>query len=355
MHHHGVGGRDIETTFDNRRRQQHVVFAVIKGVHLVVELACRHLPMRHDIRDLRHLILEKLLDLAQIADPRHHIEALAAAVVFAQERLADGHRVELADISADRQPVDRRRADDREIAYAGERELQGARDRRRGQGQHVDIGAQLLQPLLVRDAEMLLFVDDQQPEILKPDALGQKRMGADDDIRRAFGNALAGERRIARRDKARQRPDIDREATEALGKALVMLPCQQRRRRDHRHLHARHGGHESGAHRHLGLAKAHVAADQPVHRLAGMHVVHHIGNGAQLVVGLLVGEARREILVGAMRRVHHRRLAQRTLGRDADQPVGHLADAFLQLGLLGLPGAAAKLVEQTGLMAVFRQ
>ena len=44
-----------------------------------------------------------------------------------------------------------------------------ARDRRRGQGQHMDIGAQLLQPLLVLDAEMLLLVDDQQAEVAELD------------------------------------------------------------------------------------------------------------------------------------------------------------------------------------------
>ncbi len=44
--------------------------------------------------------------------------------------------------------------------------------------------------------------------------------------------------------------------------------------------------------------------------------------------------------------------AQRALGRDPDQPVGHLADALLEPGLLGLPRAAAQLVEQPFLVAV---
>ena len=43
-------------------------------------------------------------------------------------------------------------------------------------------GAQLLQLLLVRDAEMLLFVDDQQAEILELHALAEQRMRADHDI-----------------------------------------------------------------------------------------------------------------------------------------------------------------------------
>ena len=42
--------------------------------------------------------------------------------------------------------------------------------------------AQLLQPLLVLHAEMLLLVDDQQAEIGELDTLGEQRVGADDDV-----------------------------------------------------------------------------------------------------------------------------------------------------------------------------
>ena len=111
------------------------------------------------------------LDFAEILDARHDIEGLAAAIALAQQRLADEQRVERRDEGADRQPVDRGRRDQRQFAHAGERELQRARDRRRRERQHVDLGAQLLQPLLVVDAEMLLLVDDEQAEILELIAL----------------------------------------------------------------------------------------------------------------------------------------------------------------------------------------
>ena len=77
-----------------------------------------------------------------------------------------------------------------EIANAGQRQLQRARDRRRGQRQHMDVAAQLLQPLLVPDAEMLLLVDDQQAEVLELDRLRQQRVRADDDIDLAAARCL---------------------------------------------------------------------------------------------------------------------------------------------------------------------
>ena len=46
-----------------------------------------------------------------------------------------------------------------------------------------------------------------------------------------------------------------------LSEGLVVLARQQRRRGDHRDLHALHRRHEGGADRHLGLAEADVAAD----------------------------------------------------------------------------------------------
>ena len=76
-----------------------------------------------------------------------------------------------------------------------------------------------------------------------------------------------------------------------------MLARQQRRRHDHRDLLAAHRRDEGGAQRHLGLAEADVAADQPVHRPAGRQVVEHAVDGGQLVVGLLVGEAGAELVV----------------------------------------------------------
>ncbi len=52
--------------------------------------------------------------------------------------------------------------------------------------------AHLLDALLVRDAEALLLVDDEQPEILELHVLRQQAVRADDDVDLAGGDA--GER-----------------------------------------------------------------------------------------------------------------------------------------------------------------
>ena len=196
------------------------------------------------------------------------------------------------------------------------------------------------------DAEMLLLVDDQQAEILELDALGQQRMGADDDVDRALLQRRLGLLGLLGRHQARQPADPDRQALEALDEVAVMLARQQGRRADHRDLLARHRRDEGRAQRDLGLAEADIAADQPVHRLARGQVVQHVGDRLQLVVGLGIGEAGAELLVEAFLRAHRLAAPHRALGGDGDQPVGHVGDALLQPRLARLPGDAAQAVER---------
>ena len=158
------------------------------------------------------------------------------------------------------------------------------------------LGAQLLELLLVGDAEMLLLVDDQQAEVLELDGLAEQRMGADDDVDGAVGEALLRLGKLRARNEPRGLRDLHREAAEALGEGLGVLAREQRGRHDDRDLLAVHGGDEGRAQRHLGLAEADVAADEAVHRPAGGQIVqHHVDRGL-LVVGLLVGEAGAELV-----------------------------------------------------------
>jgi hypothetical protein len=136
-----------------------------------------------------------------------------------------------------------------------------------------------------------------------------------------------------------------------------MLAGEQRRRHDDGDLHTVHRGDEGRPQRHLGLAEADVAANKAVHRPAGTKVFAHGMDGIRLVVGLVIREAGRELVVDALRRGEHRRVAHQPRGGDLDEAAGHVEQAFLQLGLARLPGDAAELVEQCirALAAVARE
>ena len=152
-------------------------------------------------------------------------------------------------------------------------------------------------------------------------------------------------------------PTSTGKAAEAIGKGLGVLARQQRGRHHHRHLLAVHHRLEGGAQRHLGLAEAHIAADQPVHRPAGREIGDGRVDRRLLVLGFLVGEARGELVHRAGRDREPRRLAELPLGRDLDQLMGDLADAVLHPRLARLPAGAAEPIElDAGLLgAVARQ
>ena len=124
-----------------------------------------------------------------------------------------------------------------------------------------------------------------------------------------------------------------------------MLSRQQRGRHHDGDLLAVERDRECRAQRHLGLAEADVAADQPVHRPAAFEVLQGGIDRAELVLGLLVGKARAELVIDMRLHRHFRRFVQMPLGGDLDQFAGDLADAVLELGFARLPAAAAEPVQ----------
>ncbi len=125
-----------------------------------------------------------------------------------------------------------------------------------------------------------------------------------------------------------------------------MLLGEQRRRAEHGDLLAVGDGDERGPQRDLGLAEAHVAAHQPIHRLAGGHVGDHRLDRRRLVGRLLEGEALGEglqvVLLDA-EGVAVARGAPRVQGEQLGGGVAHLL-CGARLGLV--PFAASQLVQR---------
>src|SRR3546814_3246618 len=62
---------------------------VVESGHAFLDLAWRHLPVRDDIAHLGHRLAQEFLDIGQVGDARGDDEALPAAIMFAQQCLAD--------------------------------------------------------------------------------------------------------------------------------------------------------------------------------------------------------------------------------------------------------------------------
>jgi hypothetical protein len=231
-----IGIRHVEAGFDDRRRQQHIVLPFVERGHHVFEFSRRQLAVGLGDAQIRHCFAQEFGNLVEIGYARHDIIGLPAAIALAFQRISDNDRIEWRNIGSDRKTVDRRRRDQRQFANARQRQLQGARNGRRRQCQHMHILAHLLQALFVDDAEMLFFVDDQQAKPFELDGFAEERMRADDDIDGARLHRILGFNQILRRHEAGGLRDLDRQSFEPLGKGAEMLPREQRCRHHDRDL-----------------------------------------------------------------------------------------------------------------------
>src|SRR5262245_61632329 len=172
--------------------------------------------------------------------------------------------------------------------------MQGARDRRRRQTDHIDELAQLFQSFLVDDTEAMLFVYDDQAQIFKLDILLKQSVGSDQNIDVTSGGLSEDLRNLLRGQETADHFNAYRVIAKPMPKSLEMLLGQNRRRRQHGNLFAAFDGEKSGSHRHFGLAVADIAADQAIRRLSALHAGQGLIDGTLLIWSFFVFESRFE-------------------------------------------------------------
>src|SRR4051812_5248828 len=338
--------RDVDARLDDARRDEHVGLAAQEAHHprlelLLVELAVGHLEAHAGAQAAQ--ALGRLVDrLDAVVDE----ERLAAAGPLPLERLLDEALVVLADVGLHRPAALGRRLDDADVAHAGERHLQRPRDRRRAHRDDVDLELELAEQLLLLDAEALLLVDDDEPDVLAAQVAPEDAVRADQDV-----DAAVVERgdRLALLLRAAEAADVlDREGVvlETLGERAEVLLGEDRRRREDEHLLAVVGRLERRSERDLRLAVADIAADEAVHRLRALHVGLDLLDRLALVGGLLPGEGGLELSepVGVLgERVA---VAAAALGVEVEQLAGELLGGAARARLHRLPRLAAELAQR---------
>ena len=189
----------------------------------------------------------------------------------------------------------------------------------------------------------MLFVDDNQAEILEFYVRPKQLVRADHDVDRAIAHGRQDSCGLLGGAKARQALDLDGPVGEAVSEILVVLLRQQGRRHQDGHLPGAVHRHEGGAHGDLGLAEADVSTHQPVHRFGGEQICGHRVNGGLLVGCLLELECCRELLIILAGIGERHALAGGSSGIDIQQLGRDIADSRrrLALGLLPLIGPQA--------------
>ena len=204
---------------------------------------------------------------------------------------------------------------------------------------------ELAQQLLLRDAEPLLLVDDDEAEILRDRVAREDPVRPDQDVDLALAELGEHLLHVGGLAEARDHLDADREVAVALAEGVPVLLGEDRRRDEHQHLLPGDGDREGRAERHLRLAEADVAADEPVHRARRLEVFLDRLDRARLILGLAVGESGLELLDPFLVDVVGDPDARLTLGVELEQLAGHLAQMLAGADLEVVPGLAAELRE----------
>ena len=286
---------DIEAGLDDGRADEDVVLPRDEGGHGFFQFACTHLPVANNDARFGY---QGGQPFGNGPDGLHaivQVEDLAAAGQLGLHGIAHEFLVVAADDGADGEAFAWGRLNDAQVAGAHEGEVERPWNRGRTHGKHIDLGAHLLQAFLVTDAEAVLFIDDDEAEFTEGGAVGEQGVGADYDVNRARGGAGTNVSFLLGGAEAAQQFDGDGPARQAFPEAFIVLLREHRRGCEDRDLPSAEDALERGAQGHLGLAEAHVAADETIHRGGPFHVALDVCDGTRLVGGLAVGEGAFEL------------------------------------------------------------
>jgi hypothetical protein len=148
--------------------------------------------------------------------------------------------------------------------------------------------------------------------------------------------------------EAVQQPHLNRVGGKAFLQGVVVLLGEDGGRGQQGHLLASGDRLEDGSNRHLGFAKAHIAAHQTIHGAVALHIPLHILHRLELIRRRLVGERVFHLLlpghVGGVGEALH----FGPLGIELEQIHRHLLNGFLGATLGFLPGGAGHFVQHRG-------
>ena len=182
--------------------------------------------------------------------------------------------------------------------------------------------------LFVTHTEAVFLVDNHQAEILVLNAFLNQFVRADHDVDLAFGEVVDHQLLVFGGTKTRKRFDTHRPVGEAVAKILEMLFSEQGCRYQHDDLFAGIGGDKRSAHRHFGLAKAHIPTDHAVHRRASAHIGDHGTDRIKLIGRFFeLKSVGKRVVIAGITRVGIA-LASGPLGMNVEQLGGDIAGFF---------------------------
>ena len=229
-------------------------------------------------------------NLVNICHPVINVINLSSSPKLSSDCLANGLLVILHNISLNRHTVHRRLLQHAHVTDSDHAHMEGSGNRRCSQGKHINILFQLLDLLLMGNAETLLLINDQKPQIPVLHILGKHSVGTDHNVHLALFQILDGLFLLGRSSETAEKIHSHRELLHSLDKCVVNLLGQNGGRHKIHNLSALLHFLKGSAKGNLRFAIANVTANQTVHDLGAFHIPLGILNGIQLILGFLIRE-----------------------------------------------------------------
>ena len=157
---------NVQTGFDDRRRNQNVDFAVDKAKHDFFQISLRHLSVCKCHIRIRHHFPNLCCHICNRIDAVVYIIHLTIPGQLAGDRLTHHFFIIFHHIGLDRLTFLRRFLQHAHVADTDQRHMQGPWNRRCRQGQHIHVLFHFLDLFLMGHAKALLLVDHQKTKIL---------------------------------------------------------------------------------------------------------------------------------------------------------------------------------------------
>ena len=294
-----VGRRDVEAVLDDRRREEHVGLARVEPHHRLLELRLAHRAVGDGRSRTEGRSSSSSAGPARSTRPgcgRRRPGPPRSISASIASRMTSGFARH--DLRLDREPVARRRLDDREVAQPRERRGAASAGSASPTSTSTSIDAfHSFSFSFCATPKRCSSSTMRRPRSRNARSLPSIRCVAIRMSTEPVGDLLDDRLLLRARAEAREQLDRHREGGEAALERPEVLVGEDRRRREQRHLLAVEHGLEGGAHGDLGLAVADVAAEQAVHRLRRLHVALDVGDRLRLVGRLVVLERVLELLL----------------------------------------------------------
>ena len=191
----GVRVRNIQAGLNDGGAHQHVKAALPEVHNNLLQARLAHAAvgggdarLRHELADFRG----NIVDVSHAVVHEEHLSFTHELAADCGGNLAVGARTDEGQHGV---ALLRRGGKGGGFANTGQRHFEGARDRGCAHGQHVHIGAHLLELFLVLHSKALFLVNDDQAQVLEYHAVREDAVGTNHHVHRAgcdfFGN-LAG-------------------------------------------------------------------------------------------------------------------------------------------------------------------